>query len=102
MSPALVCLDFYVLTAGKTRRSFSVVAASSQLAQTGYRFSGLSVRGAWVGGLSVGMSWGLVGASGFPSSQEAIIIHLSEHFVNDDFQPRDREFENEKLFFSFL
>lgn len=50
VSPALVCLDFYVLTAGKTRGSFSA-AASSQLDQTGYRFSGLRVGGWRVGGL---------------------------------------------------
>lgn len=61
VSPALVCLDFYVLTAGKTRGSFSVVAASSQLTQTGYRFSGLSVRGAWVGGLK---DWDEIGLGG--------------------------------------
>jgi hypothetical protein len=29
-----------------------------------------------------------VGASGFPISQDAIIIHLSEYFVNTDFQPK--------------
>lgn len=53
VSPALVCLDFYVLTAGKTRGSFSVAAALSQLGQTGYRFNGLRVVcwGGWVEGL---------------------------------------------------
>lgn len=91
VSPALVCLDFYVLTAGKTRGSFSVAAALSQLGQTGYRFNGLRVvcwGGLGWGGLSIGTRRGWVGASGFPSGQNAILIHLCEYFVNTDSQPQ--------------